>query len=125
MLTYIAIYLFLSLGMVVAMTMMILKIGHLLGDCPDTGMAARTASVTIATGYAMVAIGGVVLIGAGLASFDRTGAEGLLPGIGLAAICLGLGFTHAIATLREVVREAVSPPAPMPPATDDMAASAA
>ena len=64
MLFHISLYVGLGLVMVAAMALMILKIGKLLGDCPVSGSAARVGSVTIATGYAMVGLGGVVLIGA-------------------------------------------------------------
>ena len=78
--------------------------------------AARAAGVTIATGYAMIAVGGVGLIGAALplltsgsrGLLPAMGIASLLPALGFAAICLGLGFTHAVATLRAVVREAMT-----------------
>lgn len=127
MLFQIATYLALGLLMVTAMTLMILKISSIIGDCPQSGRAARAAGVTIATGYAMIALGGVGLIGAALpllalgsrGLLPAMGSASLLPALGFAAICLGLGFTHAVATLRAVVREAVDaaqPPAPQPPA---------
>ncbi|MDE4134243.1 hypothetical protein PXK00_14065 [Phaeobacter sp. QD34_3] len=128
MLFQIATYLTLALLMVTAMTLMILKIASILGDCPQSGRAARAAGVTIATGYAMIAVGGVGLIGAALplltsgsrGLLPAMGIASLLPALGFAAICLGLGFTHAVATLRAVVREAMTAarptqPAPQPP----------
>ncbi|EAQ44498.1 hypothetical protein MED193_10928 [Roseobacter sp. MED193] len=54
----------------------------------------------------MVGLGGVVLIGAVIPMLEG-GLLSLLPALGLVAICLGLGFSHAVATLRAVVREAV------------------
>ncbi|MDE4273605.1 hypothetical protein PXK30_00385 [Phaeobacter gallaeciensis] len=122
MLFQIATYLALALLMVTAMTLMILKISSILGDCPQSGSAAQAAGVTIATGYAMIALGGIGLIGAAMPVLDL-GVWGLLPTLGFAAICLGLGFAHAVATLRAVVREAVNPPATV--ATGKPAASAA
>ena len=106
MLFHISLYVGLGLVMVAAMALMILKIGKLLGDCPVSVSAARVGSVTIATGYAMVGLGGVVLIGAVIPMLEG-GLLSLLPALGLVAICLGLGFSHAVATLRAVVREAV------------------
>ena len=106
MLFQICLYLGLGTLMLLAMTLMILKIGSLLGDCPNSAGAARAAAATIATGYSMVGLGGVVLIGAAIPILDA-GFLALLPALGLVAICLGLGFSHAIATLRAVVREAL------------------
>lgn len=102
----IALYFSLGLLMLLCMARMILRIGTLLGDCPHSGRAARAGSVTIATGYAMVGLGGVVLIGAVIPLLEG-GLLSLLPALGLVPICLGLGFSHAVATLRAVVREAV------------------
>ena len=104
----IPLYLCLGTLMVAAMAIMILQIGKLLGDCPQSGRAARAAAVTIATGYSMIGIGGMALIGTAI-PFLELGSWGILPALGLAAICLGLGFTHAVATLRAVVREALFP----------------
>ncbi len=111
----IAIYLSLGLLMLLCMALMILRIGTLLGDCPKSGRAARAGSVTIATGYAMVGLGGVVLIGAAIPLLEG-GLVALLPALGLVAICLGLGFSHAVAILRAVVREAVQGTQPALPA---------
>ena len=71
----------------------------------------------------MIGFGGVALIGSLLPILDM-GALGILPSLGLAALCLGLGFGHAVATLRAVVREALTPPQAAP-ATPDPVASAA
>ncbi|WP_291734242.1 hypothetical protein [Leisingera sp. F5] len=106
MLIEIGIYLGLGMLRLLAMALMILRIGTLLGDCPRSGRAARAGAVTIATGYAMVGLGGVILIGAAIPLLEMD-FLGLLPALGLAAICLGLGFSHAVATLRAVVREAL------------------
>ncbi|MEP4036911.1 hypothetical protein [Pseudophaeobacter sp.] len=114
MLLEISLYLGLGLLMLLSMALMILKIGSLLGDCPRTGRAAKAAAVTIATGYAMVGLGGVVLIGAAIPLLEG-GLLALLPALGLVAICLGLGFSHAVATLRAVVREAVQGTQPLLP----------
>lgn len=123
MLFHISLYIGLGLLMVTAMAIMILKIGKLLGDCPQSGSAARAAAVTIASGYGMIGFGGVALIGSLLPILDM-GALGILPSLGLAALCLGLGFGHAVATLRAVVREALTQPQAAP-ATPDPVASAA
>ncbi|MCV2892908.1 hypothetical protein [Lentibacter sp. XHP0401] len=99
------IYLAASLGTVFVLSLMILKIGKMLGDCPETGFRARTASVTVATGYAAIGAGSVLLIGAALPLFQEAGNLVLLPMLGFAALCLGLGFTQAVTTLRHVLAE--------------------
>lgn len=123
MLFDLGLYLSLGLTMVVAMAVMILKIGTILGECPQSGRAARAAAVTISCGYAMIGFGGVAIIGTAIPLLEM-GAAGILPCLGLAALCLGLGFSNAVATLRAVVREALTPPHAAP-ATPDPVASAA
>jgi hypothetical protein len=93
------------------LTAMILRIGEALGECPRTGRAARAASVTIATGFVAIGLGGVAIIAAGLAMMNSSGAAALFA-VGLACVTLGLGFTHAVTLLRETVRAA---PVPMEP----------
>jgi hypothetical protein len=103
-------YITLALAAVVALTLMILRIGALMTDCPGKGPAARTAAITIATGFASIGTGGVLLIGSVLPLFERDAVFAVPVALGLAALCLGLGFTQAIATLRDVL--APKPPAP-------------
>lgn len=105
MLTYAILYLVLALGTLVALAGMILKIGNMLGGCPQAVRAARAAGVTIATGYAAIGGGGVILIGAVLPVLADAPLMGLMLALGFAALCLGLGFAHAIGTLRAVVLE--------------------
>ena len=123
MLSALIIYFGIATLMVAAMTAMILKIGQLLAECPDNGPAVRAASITIATGYAMIGIGGVGLIGACI-TFTNT-LLALSAALGMAAICLGLGFTHAIATLRAVVQDNPTIGDAPAPATPTAEASAA
>jgi hypothetical protein len=58
--------------------------------------------VTITTGYAAIGGGAVALIGSALPILQG-GAPATLFAIGFAALVLGLGFTHAITSLRDVV----------------------
>ncbi|MCV2883014.1 hypothetical protein [Actibacterium sp. XHP0104] len=103
MTTILITYAILSLGILAILTAMILRIGGLMADCPDTGPATRVATVSVATGFAAIGGGGVLLVGALLVLLPNA-AGGLLPiAMGLAALCLGLGFTNAVATLRGVV----------------------
>lgn len=107
MLPYALTYLFAGMITVALLSFMILKIGAMMSDCPQNGPAARTAAITIATGFAAIGSGGVLLIGAVLPLLPKMPEMGVALGLGFAALCLGLGFTQAIATLRAVM----SPPA--------------
>lgn len=98
-------YAAISLSVLLVLAIMILRIGSILGECPETGQAAKSAAITIATGYSAIGAGGVLLIASVLPILARDAAIALIPALGLAVICLGLGFTHAIATLRAVVGE--------------------
>ncbi|MCZ4254559.1 hypothetical protein O4H53_03335 [Sulfitobacter sp. G21635-S1] len=97
------IYLLLAFGALAALCIMILRIGAMIGTCPQTGAAARAAAVTIATGFAAIGTGGVILIGALLPLAVSGPVISFLLALGLASLCLGLGFTHAVGTLRAVL----------------------
>lgn len=105
-------YLILAMGAVVALAFMILKIGAMIGACPDSQRVAKAAGVTIATGFCAIGAGGVVLIGAALPLMPAAPLAGLMAALGLAALCLGLGFTHAVGTLRALVMDAAPKAAP-------------
>jgi len=86
---------------------MIFQIGHALSDCPTTGRAARAGSLTIVTGFIAIGTGAVMIMAAGVfTTFASIGIEAAFAAIGLSLLGLGLGFTHAIATLRDVVAQA-------------------
>ena len=95
-------YFVFALAFLAALSAMILKISRSLGDCPQTGRVARAAGVTITTGYTAIGSGAVALIGSAL-PVVQGGAPATLFAIGFAALVLGLGFTHAITSLRDVV----------------------
>lgn len=97
------IYILLTFGALVALCIMILRIGAMIGTCRQTGAAARAAAVTIATGFATIGAGGLILIGTLLPLAISGSLFSLMLALGLAGLCLGLGFTHAIGTLRAVV----------------------
>ena len=105
-------YVILAFGALASLCIMILRIGRMLGTCPITKSVARTASVTIATGFAAIGAGGVILLGAMIPVMANAPLLGFLLALGLASLCLGLGFTHAIATLRVVIAR------PLPKAAD-------
>lgn len=97
-------YVILAFAALIALCIMILKIGNMIGECPASAARARAASVTIATGFAAIGAGGVILIGAILPMAAHAPAAAFLVALGMASLCLGLGFTHAIGTLRVVMQ---------------------
>lgn len=98
-------YVLLAFGALAALCTMILRIGALMGNCPQTATTARTAAITIATGFAAIGAGGVILIGAILPFMAHMPLLAFLLTLGFAALCLGLGFTHAVGTLRAVIAD--------------------
>lgn len=88
-----------------ALAAMILAIGKSISDCPQTGRAARAGSITIATGFVAIGAGAVILIAAALPTFDAS-PQATLAALGFICLILGLGFTHAVTTLRQVVDSA-------------------
>jgi hypothetical protein len=107
-------YFAIALGTLVALARMIILIGRSIGDCPQTGRRAITAATSIATGYLAIGMGGVILIAASIPAMNpqdpASQAIVVLFNAGLASLILGLGFTHALRTLRSVI----SLPAPVP-----------
>ena len=99
-------YIALGFGALIALAAMILRIGTMLAECPDSGPTVRAAAVTIATGFAAIGAGGVILIGAVLPLLADAPLAGFLAALGFAALCLGLGFTQAVGTLRAVMLDA-------------------
>lgn len=97
------IYFVFALSLLAVLAAMIAKIARSLGDCPQTGRIARAAGVTIATGYAAIGGGAVALIGSAL-PVVQGGPSATIFAIGFAALVLGLGFTHAVTTLRLAVQ---------------------
>ncbi len=98
-------YVLLAFGALTALCIMILRIGALLGDCPQTRAVARAGAITITTGFAAIGAGGVILIGAILPLMHQKPLVAFLIALGFAALCLGLGFTHAVGTLRAVIAD--------------------
>ena len=99
-------YIALGFAGLVALATMILRIGTLLGDCPQSRATARAGAVTIATGFCAIGAGGVILIGAALQLFENAPFASFLGALGFAALCLGLGFTQAVGTLRALMYDA-------------------
>lgn len=98
---------------VLALALTILRIGQALGNCPATGRAARAAGLTIATGYLTIGGGaGLLITGGALMLFPVFYPAAMLATLGFAILCLGLGFGHAVTTLRDVVAAAAMPADP-------------
>ena len=102
-------YFAVTLGTLTALGRMILQVGRVMGDCPQTGAAARGATLAIAAGFLAIGFGGVILIAAlipALASAGDTAAMGVITllALGLCCLTLGLGFAHALRNLRAVVQ---------------------
>lgn len=98
----------LSLIALAALTKMILVIGAMQSDCPENGATVRLVAVTVATGFCSIGAGGVLLIAAALPVLADAPIVSLLAGLGLASLCLGLGFTHAVNTLRLMLMHAAN-----------------
>ena len=101
------IYFLIAACALAALSFMIFKIGDALADCPTTGRAAKAGSLTIVTGFVAIGSGAVLIIAAGVfVALADIAVEGVMAALGLSILCLGLGFTHAVATLRDVVAQA-------------------
>lgn len=100
-------YFIVALGTLIALTRMIVLIGQGMGDCPQTGRMARAASISIATGYLAIGLGGAILIAAVIPALAPENIAGqsviVLLTAGFASLILGLGFAHAVRTLRLLV----------------------
>ena len=105
MLSFALIYITLAFGALIALATMILKIGALIGKCPGTDERAHAVAVTIATGFSAIGGGGVILIGVALPIMANQPVAALMLALGFASLCLGLGFTHAVGTLRALVND--------------------
>lgn len=103
MLSFLIGYIVAGLATVGILTAMILIIGRMQENCPTTGPAAKLVSMTAASGFASIGAGGVLIISFVIPMMPNQPLIALLGALGLAAICLGLGFTHAVNTMRLVL----------------------
>lgn len=85
-------YITLGFAGLVALATMILRIGTLLGDCPQSRATARAGAVTIATGFCAIGAGGVILIGAALQLFEHAPFASFLGALGLRPSASGLAL---------------------------------
>lgn len=104
--TYIALAI---IGLTV-LTKTIIDIGDMMADCPNNVPGAPAAALTIATGFAIIGAGGILLIGV-LPLLSVTSVAATMAALGFAALCLGLGFAQAVATLRAALAPTTAIPA--------------
>ncbi len=103
-------YLLVGLLNLGGLALMIHRIAAEARSCPLAGAAARAAGVTITTGFVAIG-GGVTLLIAVLVLVGPNPAMAIFA-MGLNGLILGLGFTHAITTLRVVVQGQAARPEP-------------
>lgn len=104
-------YFSISFGALFLLAIMITRIGKVLGDCPDAVPGFRAAIATICTAFVTIGTGGVFLAAIVVALMANEAILALFVGLGVASLCLGLGFTQAIANLRAVVKLPQAAPA--------------
>ncbi|MEM8597085.1 MAG: hypothetical protein AAGF76_11530 [Pseudomonadota bacterium] len=89
----------------------LILIGRVAADCPQTVGAARLGTLVVTTGFVAFGAGVVMLIGAALPILSAGAASGLYMAIGLSFIALGIGFQVAASMLREILQAAPRPAA--------------
>jgi hypothetical protein len=118
MFAYFILYFTLAAAALIALSVMIFRIGTALSECPNTGRAAKAGALTIVSGFAAIGTGGILLIAAGaLITLPAGTMASLMTALGLSVLCLGLGFTHAVSALRDVVAQAAERASPAEPVT--------
>ncbi len=100
-------YFVIAFGVLFMLAVMITRIGTSMTECPNAVPALKAAVTSITTAFVAIGIGGVFLAALIVPIFGQFWQFGLLTGLGVASLCLGLGFTQAIANLK-----AVATPAP-------------
>jgi hypothetical protein len=113
-------YFAITLATLIALGRMILQVGRSIGDCPQTGAAARAGSIAITAGYIAIGMGGVILVSAVIPALAANAdpaerAVIVLLAIGLACVTLGLGFAHALGNLKAIVTARPAAPPPLEP----------
>lgn len=97
------IYFSTAFGVTALLTAMILRIGAMMSHCPERGPAAWVASITVATGFATIGLGASLLVGGLIPMLNwADSAMAAVFAAGFVTLCLGLGFSQAVATLRTV-----------------------
>ncbi|MGF1553640.1 MAG: hypothetical protein ACFBWO_14260 [Paracoccaceae bacterium] len=113
-----AVYFTLATGGLGAVAAVLVLIGRMAADCPQTAGAARLATLVVTTAFVAIGAGIVTLIGAALPLLAEGAATGLYVALGFALIALGVGFQIAASTLRDILaaaRPAAGSPEPRAP----------
>ena len=92
-------YLGLNFGILALLTVVIGWIGSEMRQCPKADPGLWVASLAIATSFAVIGGGGVVLAGLVIFAVPDMQVIGVLIATGVSSICLGLGFGQAMANL--------------------------
>ncbi len=121
MFSLLAVYAVLGTTMLVALCYMLMKIGALMATCPVNGPQIRISALSITTGFATIGLGGLILLAAAILVLAEFEIAALACALGLGALCLGLGFTQAVATLRAVVWQIQNPEPIQKPASAPVA----
>lgn len=103
-----AIYLSLAFTALSALAGVLILIGRMAQDCPETSGAARLGTWVVVTGFAAIGTGLIALIGAALPYLLGGGKSGLYLTLGMVAIALGIGFYNAATTLRDILKSAAA-----------------
>lgn len=100
---YFVIYFALAIAMLGALTWALLQIGERMSDCPVNGNTIKALSLTVATGFAAVGLGGVTLLAIMIPMAVSAPLQGFLGALGIAFVGLGFGFSQALSTMRDAV----------------------
>ncbi len=101
------VYFTLALSVLAGLTAAILNIGRDMAACPISGPTAKAASKVIAVGYLAIGFGAVVLGGIAVPVAMDNQTVGVMLGLGILSLCLGLGFTQAMGSLRQAADQAM------------------
>lgn len=104
-----ALYFVISLAALATLSVMILRIGAVMGDCPQTGAAARAGALAIVSGFVVIGAGGLALIAALIGLSELPPVVATFATLGVALMALGIGFSSAINLLRDIVAKAREP----------------
>lgn len=97
---YLIIYFVAAFLLLGVLDFIIYRVGCEIARCPKAPPGAHAAALAVASGYAAIGAGGVVLAGVIVPAANEFAIYGLFVGLGVACISLGLGFAQAMANLR-------------------------
>jgi len=112
-------YLSIAFAGLASLAAVLVLIGRAASDCPETGGAARVASLVVTTGFSAIGAGVILLIASALPVLMQGRVMGLYVALGLVALVLGVGFYNAASAMREILSAA---PKSAKPAVEQVAA---